>query len=288
MDNRPIGIFDSGLGGLTVVRELSRILPHEDIIYFGDTGRVPYGTRSRETIVRYARQDTSFLQTKNVKMIIAACGTVSSVAGDLGETLDVPFSGVLRPTAAAAAAASRNRCIGVIGTTATIRSGSYRRALAGINPEIRVFERDCPLFVPLVENGFIADDEEITRLVAERYLAPLKEAGIDTLILGCTHFPIIRNIISRVMGGSVRLIDSGFETALFCAGILKQRRLITDRKRKGNDLFFVSDRADNFTQTAELFLGRSVGSCVSRIDINTYEKSRRTDESVLPAAGSNQ
>lgn len=270
MDNRPIGVFDSGLGGLTAVKELLRIMPHENIIYFGDTGRVPYGSRSRETIRKYAAQDAAFLKSNKVKMIVAACGTVSSVAGDLGDGLGVPYTGVLQPTARAAAAATENGRVGVIGTTATIRSGSYRRALAEIDPGIAAFERDCPLFVPLVENGFIGDDEEVTRLVAERYLSPLREAGVDTLILGCTHYPIIQRIISRVMGDGVTLIDSGRETALACSGMLKEHDLLCGRDSAGECSFFVSDRVEGFAQIAEIFLGRDVKSDVSHVDINQY------------------
>lgn len=270
MDNRPIGVFDSGLGGLTAVKEMLLTMPHENIVYFGDTGRVPYGSRSRETILRYGKQDASFLKSMDVKMVIAACGTVSSVAGDLGKELGIPYTGVVRPTAEAAVRATENRKIGVIGTTATIKSGSYRSAIAALDPNITVFDRDCPLFVPLVENGFIADDEEVTRLVAQRYLTPLREAGVDTLILGCTHYPIIRNIISRVMGGNVTLIDSGRETALACREILKQRQLLCEREQDGDCSFFVSDRPEGFAQVAEIFLGRSIRRDVSHVEIELY------------------
>lgn len=270
MDNRPIGVFDSGLGGLTAVKEILSIMPHENIVYFGDTGRVPYGSRSRETITRYGRQDAAFLKSMDVKMIIAACGTVSSVAGDLGGALGVPYTGVVRPTAQAAVNATRNGKIGVIGTTATIRSGSYRSAIAAIDPHAAVFDRDCPLFVPLVENGFISDDEEVTRLVAQRYLTPLREAGVDTLILGCTHYPIIRGVISQVMGERVTLIDSGLETALACREMLEQQLLLCDRTEEGDCSFFVSDRPEGFAQIAEIFLGRSIRREVSHVEIELY------------------
>lgn len=270
MDSRPIGVFDSGLGGLTAVKELQRILPHEDIVYFGDTGRVPYGSRSRETIVRYARQDMAFLRSKGVKMIVAACGTVSSVAEGLGDGLDIPFTGVLTPAAAAAAAATKNGRVGVIATTATIRSGSYRRRLARIRPDIEVFEKDCPLFVPLVENGFVEDGNEVTRLVAEQYLAPLRGEGIDTLILGCTHYPIIRKIISGVMGENVAMIDSGRETALFCGTILERQKLLNGEGKAGEASFFVSDRVEGFSTVAGIFLGRNVDCEVHWVDINQY------------------
>jgi glutamate racemase len=270
MDNRPIGVFDSGLGGLTAVKELLRIMPRENIIYFGDTGRVPYGSRSCETILKYANQDAAFLKSNHVKMIVAACGTISSVAGNLGDGLGVPFTGVLKPTAAAAAAASRNGRIGVIGTTATIQSGAYRRELAAIDPAITVYDRDCPLFVPLVENGFIADDEAVTRLVAQRYLTPLREAGIDTLIMGCTHYPIIQHIIGEVMGDGVTLIDSGRETALYCAQVLQEQELLCSGEVGGGCSFFVSDRTEGFSQLAGVFLGRNIKRDVSQVDIELY------------------
>jgi len=270
MDNRPIGVFDSGLGGLTAVKELLTIMPQESIVYFGDTGRVPYGTRGRETIIKYTKQDISFLQSNNVKIIVAACNTVSSVADGIGDSLSLPFTGVLKPTAQAAAAATKNKRVGVIGTTATIRSGSYRRELAAIDSEIKVFDRDCPLFVPLVENGWIAEDEEVTRLVAQRYLTPLKDAGIDTLIMGCTHYPIIQHIISEVMGGGVTLIDSGKETASYCAEILAARGLLCCRKADGDCSFYVSDEVEGFSRIAGIFLGKDIKREVSHVNIDLY------------------
>ena len=202
MDNRPIGIFDSGLGGLTAVKEILSILPQEDIVYFGDTGRVPYGTRSKETIMKYAKQDMAFLQSKNVKMIIAACGTVSSVAGHIGEALSLPFTGVLKPTALAACLATHKKRIGIIGTTATIKSGSYQKAILEINPDIQVFAQDCPLFVPLVENGFTSPDSDIVLSVIKHYLQPFMDADIDTLILGCGQRKRNCCPCSRYIGGA--------------------------------------------------------------------------------------
>lgn len=274
MDNRPIGVFDSGLGGLTAFKALSALLPHEDIVYFGDTGRVPYGSRSRETIVKYARQDIAFLQSKNVKMILAACGTVSSVAGPKGELLSdilgVPFVGVLRPTAREAATATRNGKIGVLGTTATIRSGSYQKELAAINPDFQVFGQDCPLFVPLVENGFVQPEDPLTRLTVERYLTPVKEAGVDTLILGCTHYPIIAPVISQVMGKDVTLINSGREAARHCVALLEQMNLLTGNCTAGRHHFYVSDRTEGFSGVAGIFLEQDVQGEVSHIDIDRY------------------
>ena len=209
MDNRPIGVFDSGLGGLSVVRELVSLLPREHIVYFGDTGRVPYGTRSRETIEKYAAQDGQFLLSKDVKMVIAACGTVSSVAASVLDRLPVPSIGVVEAPAAAAVAATKNGRIGIIGTAATVRSGAFAKAIAAKSDTAQVFAVACPLFVPLVENGWIEPDNEVTLATARRYLEPLKAQGVDTLILGCTHFPLLAPIIAQVMGDGVTLIDTG-------------------------------------------------------------------------------
>lgn len=267
MDNRPIGVFDSGLGGLTAVRELISILPHEDVIYFGDTGRVPYGTRSRETILKYSAQDMAFLQSKNVKMIIAACGTVSSVAGALGSALPIPYTGVLHPTALAASLATQNGKIGVIGTTATIQSGSYQRELHALNPKFSIYAQDCPMFVPLVENDFYQPDNPVPRLVAERYLTPLKEAGVDTLIMGCTHYPHLRETIQQVMGPQVVLIDSGRETASYAMELMQKQGLLSNRTQPGRCSFYVSDTTEGFAKPASLFLHRNVTDAVSYIDI---------------------
>ncbi|WP_369299079.1 glutamate racemase [uncultured Neglectibacter sp.] len=265
MDNRPIGVFDSGLGGLTAVKELEKALPKESIVYFGDTGRVPYGTRSRETVRAYARQDMDFLMSQNVKAVLAACGTVSSTAADIGAALPIPYFDVVAPTAKAAAAATRNGKIGVIGTSATIHSDSYRKALLALNYELEVYPQACPLFVPLVENAFISPQEEVTRLVAERYLAPIREQGVDTLILGCTHYPIISAIIGSVMGRGVTLIDSGREAALALAAALERQGLLCGGSAPRTASYFVTDAPESFTAVAELFLGHSVEGRTERI-----------------------
>ncbi len=264
MDNRPIGVFDSGLGGLTAVRELQRELPHEHIVYFGDTGRVPYGTRSAETLLEYAAQDSRFLLGQDVKMIIAACGTVSSVAKKVLDSLPVPALGVVEPTAKAAARATKSGRIGVIATAATIRSGAFERALKA-EGDFAVFTQACPLFVSLVEAGWIDPEDTVTQQVAERYLLPLKEQGIDTLILGCTHFPLLSPVIDRVLEGKVTLVDAGRETARACADILTAQAALTDRTENGTCQFFVSDRPDGFAHVAEMFLGRQVEDTVSRV-----------------------
>ena len=267
----PIGVFDSGLGGLTAVKELLHVLPNEDIVYFGDTGRVPYGNRSRETIMKYAKQDAQFLLSKNVKYIIAACGTVSSVAGDLGGCFAVPFTGVVAPTAQAAANATRTGKIGVIGTTATIRSGSYKREIERLDNKIRVYEQDCLLFVPLVENGFIRRDDPIAVMVVKHYLERLKAVGADTIILGCTHYPLLRDVISDVMGENTALIDSGRETALYAAKQLKERGLQNTGQKAGRCSFYVSDTPEGFSHIAGMFLNREIKEDVLRIDIEQYE-----------------
>lgn len=268
MKNKAIGIFDSGLGGLTTVKELRKILPNENIIYFGDTLRVPYGSRSTETIKKYAIDDVNFLLNQNVKMIIAACGTVSSVANDLEKDLNVPFIKVVKPTAIAAFSETKNKKIGVIGTSATIKTSSYKNELKKLDSKIEVFEKDCPLFVPLVENGFIEDP--VTTLVAEKYLLPLKNQGIDTLILGCTHYPIIRSTIEKIMGNGVKIIDSGKETAKFAANELKKLNLLNISNQKGKCSFFVSDSIEMFSKTAKIFLGENLDGLVEKIDINQF------------------
>lgn len=269
MKNKPIGVFDSGLGGLTAVKELLKILPHENIVYFGDTGRVPYGNRSRETIIKYAIDDINFLRSLDVKMIVAACGTVSSVAFDVGVDLNIPFTGVVKPTSKAAVKATKNGKIGIIGTTATINTGAYRNEIKKLDSSIEVFEKDCPLFVPLVENGFIGDDP-ITFEVAKRYLENFKSNNIDTLILGCTHYPIISSTISKVVGENVTLINSGKETAIHSFEKLKSLNILNDSKIPGNCSFYVSDSIESFSKTAELFLCKDAKSYVKKIDINDY------------------
>lgn len=270
MNNKPIGVFDSGLGGLTAVKELLKVLPYENIIYFGDTGRVPYGDKSRKTILKYALQDIEFLKSLDVKMILAACGTVSSILEESHVNIEIPFTGVIVPTAAAAANATRNNKIGIIGTTATIKSGSYKRELLKINPNLQIFEQDCPLFVPLVENGFIEKDNKATLIIAEKYLAGLRNKKIDTLILGCTHYPIISEIISKVIGPEVKLIDSGREAAIFAANALSFSENLTERKNSGSCVFFVSDTVNSFSKNAGLFLQQNVSQKVKMVDIEKY------------------
>jgi glutamate racemase len=271
MDNRPIGIFDSGLGGLTAVSELRKLMPNENIIYFGDTGRVPYGTRSKETIQKYAKQDIRFLLSKDVKLIIIACGTVSSViSDDMVADLPIPYMGVPIPAVKAAAKATKSGKVGVIGTPATIKSGAYERALANINPNFSIYTNACPLFVPLVESGFTNPGNEVTTLVAKQYLAPLIQADVDTLILGCTHYPIIKDIIQSVMGQHVTLIDSGQEVARSASEFLAQHDMLNESNEKAFTEYYISDTVEHFTTNAASILKKPVVGKVEKIDIESY------------------
>ncbi len=267
MDNRPIGVFDSGLGGLTAVKELEQVLPGESVVYFGDTGRVPYGTRSPETVRAYARQDMAFLMSQGVKAVLAACGTVSSLAGDIGRSLPVPYFDVVEPTARAAFAATKNGRVGVTGTNATVRSGSYEKALQALDPGLAITAAPCPLFVPLVENGFLDPDDPVTLEIARRYLEPLKAQSVDTVILGCTHFPLLRPVIARVMGPQTRLIDSGREAALALAEALEVQGLLCGPDRPRQAAFFVTDDPEGFCRVAEPFLGHSVEGAVAQVTV---------------------
>ena len=246
-------------------------MPSESIVYFGDTGRVPYGTKSKDTILRYARQDEAFLLSKNVKMIIAACGTVSSVAYSTGDSLGVPFLGVVEPSAKEAVKLSKNKKIGVIGTSTTVKSGSYEKAIKTIDESIEVYSVACPLFVSIVEQGWIDKDDEIAYLTAKRYLQPLIEKGVDTLILGCTHFPLISGTIARVMGDDVSLISSGGATAKVAAEILEKNDMLSDGEMVTKK-YYVSDSVDGFSSTAKLFLGEDTDMNVEQIGIENYGK----------------
>lgn len=258
MNNDAIGVFDSGIGGLTAVKELNKLLPNENIIYFGDTARVPYGSRSRETVMKYARQDVEFLRKHKIKMIIAACGTVSSVVGTKSLVTDMPFTGVILPAVQAACGATKNGRIGVIGTPATIKSGSFGKAVKNINPHAFVIGNPCPLFVHLVENGYTDRNNKITKLAAEEYLAPIKAEGVDTLILGCTHYPVIKDIISDIMGNDVTLISPGAEAAKYAQSCLMEKDMLSDRTESGKNTYYVSDSTELFEENAKHFLEHAV------------------------------
>lgn len=269
MDARPIGIFDSGLGGLTAVKEFNRILPAEDVIYFGDTGRVPYGTRSDETILKYVRQDIRFLMSHDIKGIIIACGTASSVALDIVlREFDIPIVGVVKPAAEAALRVTRNKKVGVIGTPGTIHSRSYEKILNRLNPEVQVYLQACPMFVPLVENGYLRS--EATNIIAREYLLPLKEQGIDTLILGCTHYPLLYETISAIMGSEVKLIDSGSVTADAVKHEMEEAGLLADGEKKGKNKYYVTDAVEQFEALGSLFLEKEIDGQVEKTNIEEW------------------
>lgn len=261
----PIGVFDSGMGGLTVMREIMRQIPNERIIYFGDTARVPYGSKSRETVTRYSRQIVRFLQTQKVKAIVVACNTASAYAlDDLEKEIDIPIIGVVRPGAKTAAEATRNGQIGVIATAGTIGSGIYTTYIRQLKPDVQVTGKACPLFVPLVENGRVHRGDVVIETVVAEYLAPLKAAGVDTLILGCTHYPLLEEVIGAYMGPEVTLIDSGAEAANLAS------TQFDPGSGPGETRYFVSDDPGAFDQLAELFLQEQVGAGAGLVDISGY------------------
>lgn len=254
MNGAPLGVFDSGIGGLTVAHALFERLPRESVIYFGDTARVPYGPKSPETVRRYSAEILTYLLQRGVKAVVVACNTSTAHALDaLRERSPVPVLGVIEPGARAAVGASRGGAIGVIGTAGTIASGAYERAIKALRPDARVVSRACPLFVPLVEEGWF--EHPATELVAREYLAPLQAAGIDVLVLGCTHYPLLKGLLSRVLGDSVRLIDSAEETALAAQRELDSRGLLADASRPATHTFVISDDEPHFRSVGARFLG---------------------------------
>lgn len=270
MDTRPIGVFDSGLGGLTAVKALRQILPEESLIYFGDTARVPYGGRSPETILRFAQQDMRFLQSFDLKAILVACGTVTTTSLPvLARESDVPMIGVVEPSCKRALEATRNKRIGMIATRASVRSGVYEETLRRMDPEAEVFSKACPLFVPLAENGRIHRGDVVIETVAREYLQELKDEGVDTLILGCTHFPLFKDVIGDIMGPRVTLIDSGEAAAEELRQLMEACFMLTE-EGEGDVQFYVSDQAADFAQTAKVFLGEEMRHAARRIDIEQY------------------
>jgi len=252
-----IGVFDSGLGGLTVVKELNHHLPNEKIVYFGDTARVPYGTKSGETIIRYSREIVRVLLKHKVKMVVVACNTASSLALDvLKKEFDLPILGVIEPGARKAAEVTRNGKVGIIATSSTVKSGKYAKKIVQFNRNIAVFSESCPLFVPLVEEGWF--DHPVTYQVAEQYLSAMKKKKIDTLILGCTHYPLLKQVLHNVMGPKVQLVDSAQEVALQVKGLLTKNRLLRTRLGPCQHLFIVSDEPKQFQRLAMRFLGGGV------------------------------
>lgn len=252
---RPIGIFDSGVGGLTVFKELRRILPHEDIVYLGDTARVPYGTKSPKVVKRYTLEATLFLLSKGVKTIIVACNTASSIALDeISKLIPIPFFGVIEPGVEMASRMSKKKRIGVIGTEATIKSGAYRRAILRLDGSFKVFEKACPLFVPIVEEGHI--DDNIARVVAEHYLSYFWDKDIDVLILGCTHYPLLKKTISDILEG-ITVVDSATAVSIFLKEKLKLMGILKE-KDEGKDTFYVTDDPEKFIKMGGIFLGKEI------------------------------
>ena len=271
MNPAPIGVFDSGLGGLTAVRELRRVLPGENIVYFGDTGRVPYGNRSAETILKFSRQNIAFLLSKGVKSVVAACGTASStIPPAISDVFPVPFVGVIDAATRAAAAASQTGRVGVVATETAIASGSYQTALSALRPGINVFAAPCPLFVPLVEYGHFAPGDAMAALAIEEYLTPIREAKVDTLILGCTHYPLLASSIAAFMGEEVTLVDPGREAALQLQEALAQKDNLSPRNGSGSTHFYVSAAPLRFDHLSAIFLGECAGAAAQQIDIEAY------------------
>ena len=268
--NAPVGVFDSGVGGLTVAREIMRNLPSEKIVYFGDTARVPYGSKSKDTVIRYSSQIVHFLREQNVKAIVIACNTASAFALEaVQDKLDIPVLGVIEAGARVAAEETKNKRVGVIGTVGTVGSGIHESYLKRLNPEITVIGKACPLFVPLVEEGWLHDP--VTVEVASRYLQELKDEQVDTLILGCTHYPLIRSTIQEVMGEKVRLVNPAYETALELKSLLTKMDLLSTGEQQAEFpyRFYVSDLADEFKEFANSILPYDV-TMTRKIDIEKY------------------
>lgn len=272
MNEKPIGVFDSGLGGLTAVKELRQLLPGEDIVYFGDTGRLPYGAKGKSTIVRYAKQDIAFLLSQNVKTILAACGSVSSTFEPTpADCIPVAYTGVVEAAAEAAARATRNKRVGVMGTEATVASGSYQRRLMAIDPAISTVAAACPLFVPLVEYGHTTPEDAMANLAADEYLGPIQEAEVDTVILGCTHYPLLKDMLAARLGPDVRLIDPGREAALILKATLEKDGLLSGKTVGGSIACFVSDEPGRFSHYARLFLGEEAPGGAMKVDIDAFD-----------------
>ena len=274
MDLRPIGVFDSGSGGLTAVREIRSILPSENIIYFGDTSRVPYGSRSAEILLRFAKQDVRFLRTFDIKALVVACGTVSTTALPQlqAENGDLPMLGVVEPSCRRAAASTRNKRVGLIATAASVRSGAYERTIAGLDGDITVISKACPLFVPLVENGRFQPGDTVIETVAREYLEPLRDTGIDTLIMGCTHYPLLRSLLRKVVGEKVTLVNPAYETSQALCRLLRE----LDLENPGNDelgrqkyQFFASDGVERFNAFAHSVLPEQI-SDTKQVQIENY------------------
>ena len=268
LKGKAIGIFDSGVGGLTVAKQIFKKLPFENVVYFGDTARTPYGPRSAEIVRKFSVQNISFLSTQGVKLIVVACNTASAVALKyLKKIFQLPLMGVIEPGSKAAVKATENGRIGVIGTAGTIRSESYTKAIQKMDKKIKVFGFPCPLFVSLAEEGYI--DKKATHLIAQEYLEPLLKKKVDTLVLGCTHYPLLKNVISKIMGEEVKLIDSAEATAMEVKKVLTEKGLLNRKNVTHLRKFFVSDIPDRFVEVGRRFLKGKITE-VERIDIEKY------------------
>lgn len=270
MDNRAIGVFDSGLGGLTVFKEIAKLLPGESIIYFGDSGRTPYGTKSKETVIKYTLQDIRFLMSHDIKMMVMACNTMSAHSYEIAkQSLDVPLIEVIEAGASTAVSHTRNRKVGIIGTAATISSCAYQKAINKLDQNIEIYQRACPLFVPLAEEGKEWWENDIAFRVAQEYLTPLKEKGVDTLVLGCTHYPLLQRTITKVMGADVRLVSSALEVARVVKKIISDNNIQGDEHHKPEYRYYTSDSVEKFEPLCSTILGWRITSA-EKVDIEKY------------------
>lgn len=269
MDNRAIGVFDSGLGGLTVFKEITKHLPGESVIYFGDNGRAPYGTKSRDTVIKYTLQDIRFLLNHDIKMIVIACNTMSAYYETVKKNFDIPVIEVIGPGAVTAVSETKNRRIGVIGTTGTVNSGAYQKAINKLDNDIEIYQKACPLFVPLVEEGQEWWENDITKRIAEEYLKSMKQTGIDTLVLGCTHYPLLQKTISSVMGDGVKLVNSALEVARVVKKTILENNMQRDERYKPVYRYYTSDSVEKFEPLCSAILGKAVHSA-EKVDIEKY------------------
>lgn len=268
MDNRPIGVFDSGLGGLTVLKEIMNLLPLESIVYLGDSGRAPYGTKSKETVTKYTFQNIRFLRDQDIKMIVIACNTVSAYSYEqVRQSFDVPVIEVIQPGAATAVRETKNKKVGIIGTPATINSSVYERAIKQRDSSIEIVSKACPLFVPLVEEGWWEND--IAYRIAEEYLHPFIAEGIDTLVLGCTHYPLLKNTISKVLGNGVKLVSSALEAARAVKMIIGEKDIARDECLKPVYRYYTTDSVEKFEFLGSSILNREICSA-EKVDIEKY------------------
>jgi glutamate racemase len=265
INSAPVGVFDSGIGGLTVVREIIKRLPRENIIYLGDTARVPYGTKSSRTVAAYSLNNARFLRSKGIKMLVVACNTSSAVSlPSLNGELDIPVIGVIEPGARKAAVTTKSGRVGVIGTPSTIKSSAYKKALEAASPGVEVYSKACPLFVSLADEGWT--EGEISELIAKEYLAPLREHEIDVLVLGCTHYPLLKRTIQKVMGDGVTLVDSAEETAKEIERVLREKNLLNTGGGAPSREYYLTDVSDTFVSVAGRFLGEKIES-IEMVDI---------------------